>query len=137
MRATSSSWWAHTSGQCACVHAKPFQSCPTHCNPVDCSPPVSSVQGFSRQGNCSGLSRLPPEDLPFPGTEPISRMSSALAGRFFTTSTTRQKSHQMATSSQFGGSQPGWELPIHRTGCPCRRLHPLENRHPFSTWILC
>ena len=28
-----------------CVHAKSLQACPTHCNPLDCSPPGSSVHG--------------------------------------------------------------------------------------------
>ena len=39
--------------------------------------------GFSRQKHWSGL----PGDLPYPGIEPAS-LSSALAGRFFTTSAT-------------------------------------------------
>ena len=30
----------------ACMHAKSFQSCPTLCNPVDSSPPGSSVHGI-------------------------------------------------------------------------------------------
>ena len=29
-----------------CVHGKSLQSCPTLCNPMDCSPPGSSVQGI-------------------------------------------------------------------------------------------
>ena len=29
-----------------CVHAKSLQSCPTLCDPVDCSPPASSVHGI-------------------------------------------------------------------------------------------
>ena len=29
----------------ACVHAESIQSCPTLCNPVDCSPPGSPVHG--------------------------------------------------------------------------------------------
>ena len=29
-----------------CVHAKSLQSCPTLCNPMDCSPPGSSVHGI-------------------------------------------------------------------------------------------
>ena len=29
----------------ACVHARSFQSCPTLCDPMDCSPPGSSVHG--------------------------------------------------------------------------------------------
>ena len=28
------------------VHAKSFQSCPGLCNPIDCSPPGSSVHGI-------------------------------------------------------------------------------------------
>ena len=30
----------------ACMHAKSFQKCPTLCNPMDCSPPGSSVHGI-------------------------------------------------------------------------------------------
>ena len=44
--------------------------------------------GFSRQEYWSGLPCPPPGDLPRPGIEPTSLMSPALAGRFFTTSTT-------------------------------------------------
>ena len=50
--------------------------------------------GFSRQKYWSGLSSLPPGDLPNPRIEPASLMSPALAGGFFTTSAT-------------------WEAPIH------------------------
>ena len=44
--------------------------------------------GFSKQEYWSGLSSPPPGDLPNPGIEPGSLISLALAGRFFTTSTT-------------------------------------------------
>ena len=44
--------------------------------------------GFSRQEYWSGWPCPPPGDLPDPGIEPTSLMSSALAGRFFTSSTT-------------------------------------------------
>ena len=43
--------------------------------------------GFSRQ-ECSGLPCPPPENLPNPGIEPVSLMSPALSGRFFTTGAT-------------------------------------------------
>ena len=33
-------------GEAVCVHAKLLQSCLTLCNPVDCSPPSSSVHGI-------------------------------------------------------------------------------------------
>ena len=44
--------------------------------------------GFSRQECWSGLPCSPPGHLPDPGIEPSSLMSPAMAGRFFTTSTT-------------------------------------------------
>ena len=44
--------------------------------------------GFSRQEYWRELPCRPPEHPPNPGTEPLSLMSPALAGRFFTTSAT-------------------------------------------------
>ena len=58
------------------------------CHPTDCTLPGSSVHGISQQEHWSGLPFPPPGDLPNPGIEPASFMSPALAGRFFTTSTT-------------------------------------------------
>ena len=43
---------------------------------------------FSRQEYWSGLPFPSPGDLPNPGNQPMSLMSPALAGGFFTTSTT-------------------------------------------------
>ena len=47
-------------------------------------------KGFSRQEYWSGLPWPPPADLPGPGIKPASLMSPELAGRFFTTSTTKE-----------------------------------------------
>ena len=69
-----------------CVCAKSLQSCLTLCDPMDCSPPGSSVHGIFQQEYWGGLPCPPPGDLPDPGIEPTSLTSSALAGRFFTTS---------------------------------------------------
>ena len=41
-------------------------------NPMDCSPPDSSVHGFSRQDYWSGLSFPSPGDIPDPGIKPWS-----------------------------------------------------------------
>ena len=49
---------------------------------------ASLSMGFSRQAYWSGLPYPPPGDLPHPGIEPESLMSSALADGFFTTSIT-------------------------------------------------
>ena len=47
-------------------------SCPTLCDPVDCSPPAPLSMRFSRQEYWSGLSFPSPGDLPDPGVEPRS-----------------------------------------------------------------
>ena len=71
-----------------CVHSKLLQLCPTLCNPMDCSLPGSSFHGILQQECWSGLPCPPPGDLPDPGIEPTTLLSPALAGRFFTPSTT-------------------------------------------------
>ena len=53
---------------------------------IACQTPLS--MGLSRQGYWSGLPYPSPRDLPDPGIELTSLMSPALAGGFFTTSTT-------------------------------------------------
>ena len=53
---------------------------------VICQPPLST--GFPRQEYWSRLPRLPPGDLPDAGIELTALASPALAGGFFTTSTT-------------------------------------------------
>ena len=63
----------------ACASAQP---CQTLCDPVDCSPPGSSVLGFSRQEYWSGLPFPSPGDLPHPGIKP---RVSCTGGGFFTT----------------------------------------------------
>ena len=62
--------------------------CSTLCDPVACQAPL--CMGFSRQEYWSGLPYPHPKDLPDPGIEPMSLMSPALAGRFFTTSATQE-----------------------------------------------
>ena len=51
------------------------QSCLTLCNPMDCGPPGSSVQGLSRQEYWSGLSFPSSGDLPDPRIKPKSLVS--------------------------------------------------------------
>ena len=56
------------------------QSCLTVCDPMDCSPPGSSVLGISQVRIPESFP--PPGDLPDPEIKPS---SLALAGRFFIT----------------------------------------------------
>ena len=54
----------------ACMHAKLLQSCLTLCTPMDCSPPGSSVHGFSKQEYWSKLPGPSPGALPTQGPKP-------------------------------------------------------------------
>ena len=65
---------------CVCA-----QLCLTLCNPMDCSPPGSSVHGISQARILEWISIFPSGDLLDPGIEPVSLVSSALTGRFFIT----------------------------------------------------
>ena len=104
--------------------------------------------GFSRREYWSGLPCLPPGDIPEPGIEPTSLMSPALAGGFFTTSTTWHRAPKALViswvtkmSSFFfwwsdSGWAPGWQLVPRKTKPWWEAwnfqvllyLHP----HPFS-----
>ena len=66
---------------CVCV-------CACACSVYIVACQVSLSMEFSRQESWSGLPFPSPGDLPDPGIEPAYLASSALAGRFFTTSTT-------------------------------------------------
>ena len=48
------------------------------CDPIDCSPPGTSVMGLYQQEYWSVLPSPPPRDLPSPGIEPASPASPAL-----------------------------------------------------------
>ena len=60
------------------------RSCLTLCDPMDCSPPGSSVHGCPRQEYWCSLPLPIPGDLPDPRFEPTSLASPASAGGFFT-----------------------------------------------------
>ena len=70
------------------VCAKSLQLCLTLCGPWSVAQQVLLSIRFSRQEYWSRLPCPPPRDLPNPGIEPISLTSPALAGGFFTPSTT-------------------------------------------------
>ena len=59
------------------MHAKSLQSCLTLYHPVDCSPAASSVHGILQARILQWVALPSPEDLPDPGTEPVSVMSPA------------------------------------------------------------
>ena len=61
-------WYWHVYTCCSLV----TKLCLTLCNPMDCSPPGSSVMGFPRQEYWSGLS------FPSPGNLPRKRLNMSL-----------------------------------------------------------
>ena len=64
------------------MHAKLSQVCLTLGDPMDCSPPGSSVHGISQARIREWVDISSSQGLPDPGIEAT---SSTLAGRFFTT----------------------------------------------------
>ena len=86
------------------------QSCPTLCNPMDCS---SLSMRFSRQAYWSGLLFPSPGDLPNPGIEPRSPALQAFRKCLLTT-------------LSFPGSANGKE-----PACQCRKY----KRVGFHPWV--
>ena len=72
---------------CVCMLSR-FSGIQLFCNPMDFSPPDSSVHRILRQEYWSGLPCPTSGNLPDLGIEPTSPMSPVLAGRFFITSAT-------------------------------------------------
>ena len=94
-QATAESTLATTPCVCVCVP----QMCLTLCDPMDHSPPGSSVHGFSREEYWSRWPFLSLGDLPDPGIEPTTLVSPALAGRFFTTEPPGKPSNRTMAAS--------------------------------------
>jgi len=67
-------------GTCVCSAA---HSCPTLCDPMECSLPGSSVRRMLRGKDTGvGFHFLPQGNLPTPGIQPMSLASSVLAGGY-------------------------------------------------------
>ena len=64
-----------------CVRAHSLSHVPL-CNPMTVAPQAPLSMGFPRQENRSGLPFPSPGDLPDPGVEPASLVSSASAGEY-------------------------------------------------------
>ena len=68
--------------------AKSLQLCPTLCDPMDYSPPGSSVHGILQARLLEWVAMPSSRRSSQPGTEPRALKSPALTGGFFTTSAT-------------------------------------------------
>ena len=70
-----------------CMHTKSLQLCPTQWHCMDCSRPGSSVHGILQARILQWVAMPSSGDLPEPGIE-LRSLVSSLAGGFFTISTT-------------------------------------------------
>ena len=82
--------------------AKSLQSRSTLCDPMDCSPPGSSVHGVLQTRILEWTTCPLPGDLPNPGIKPESFPSPVLAGSFFITRAT----WEATADSHFVGNKP-------------------------------
>ena len=67
-----------------CCHRLVTKSCPTLCDPMDCSPPGSSVHGILQAGTLERVAISSSRGSSWPGSEP---RSPALAGVFLSAET--------------------------------------------------
>ena len=94
---SEASFWISRAWKKVVVKVLVVQSCLTLCDPMDCSPPASSVDGILQARILEWV--IPIFGIPFPVVIPFSWVSSwprnwtqvsHIAGRFFTTWATRQ-----------------------------------------------
>ena len=79
---------AYSIAAVAAAAAKSLQLCPTLCDPMACSLHVALSMDSPCKKSRVGCQALLQGNLPDPGIEPTSLMSSALADGFFTISAT-------------------------------------------------
>ena len=94
------------------------------CNPMDCSPPGSSVPGFPRREHWSGLPSPPPGDLPDQGPGTWQELRKAL--RSGLTATT---SHWRTEMLQEAHQEAPWDyqFPVKiYVGRSCQSLNPTQ-----------
>ena len=88
------------------------QACLALCDPIDCSPPVSSVHGILQ----SGLPCLSPGDLPDPGIEPrspslqVDSLPFELPGKHVTLQNLHYLSLNFLKNKQIGGLSYKWQI---------------------------
>ena len=93
------------------------QSCPTLCDPIDCSLLGSSVHGIFQAIVLEWMDISFSRDLPNPGMKPRALVSPALAGGFFTTGTALEAQFYVENKANFlkamapHSSTLAWKIP--------------------------
>ena len=70
---------------CVCMHAKSFQACLILCNPMDCSPPGSSVHGIFQSRILGWVAMPSSRGSSQPRDRTCISYGFCIAGGFFTT----------------------------------------------------
>ena len=96
------------------------------CDPMDCSPPGSSVHGTSHARILEWVAISFSGDLPDPGMEPT---SPALAGGFFTTKLPEKPEKAMAPHS----STLAWKIPWMEEPGRLQSMRSLRVGHSWAT----
>ena len=116
-----------------CVKVLVSQSCPTICNPMDCSLPGSSVPGILKAGILEWIA------IPFPRGSSRPRVQtwvSCIIGRFFTICATREahcgELYNYFMKSQFNNIEIKFLLVIHS----CLNFCNPKDFSLFCPWIL-
>ena len=120
-------------------------SCPTLCNPMDCSSPSSSVHGDS-PGKNTGVPCPPPGDLPHPGIEPgcpalpsdssLSETPGKLYKEYKWSINFKnyESLHQSSCCSAMSNSLQPHGLQNTRPPCPSPIPRAYSNSCPLSPW---
>ena len=109
------------------------QSCSSLSDPVDCSPPGSSVHEVSQARTLDGLPFPPPGELPGPGTEPTPLAAPALSGRVFPTASAGEPTGMLLFSPYVASdSSPPRELQHARLPWPSLSPGACSNPYPLS-----
>ena len=118
--------------------AKSLQLCPTLCDPMDHSPPGSSVHGILQARILQWVAMPSSRGSSNPGIKPSYLLSPALAGWFFTTSATWEAHTFTYIKVQFSRSVMSDSLRPHglqhaRLLCPSASPRACSNSCP-SSW---
>ena len=107
-----------------CVHAQSLQSSPTLCNPMDCSPPGSSVHGISQARILEWVAVPSSRGSSHPGIKLMSLMPPASAGGVFTT-----RSSWEALTLTFGRSVSAYRENVCESSQDSREAGQSEGPH--------
>ena len=111
-----------------CMHAKSLQSCPTLCNPMDCSPPGSCIHGILQARILEWVA------IPFSRGSPWPREQtcvSCIEGGLFTIWATRQAFYQVHAKRWKPLLLPKKKIEF---GMCNLSLHPIDP-HLFPTYM--